>query len=437
MRLGAGGLDDAFVERLLFLSAQHARLLSDVRKMRVRAALLAENLRLAKTPAPLDAPVFVEHARRRETLRIASQRIKFPGAFRALAIGSAAALTLGAYAWLGGTPGTVSATIDGQATIQHQRTGLFGIAWRIPDGRTTHRDAAARVGDRITASSVLTLTYPDGSTTIVERGAQLQIAANGVALQRGAIEARVTPRRVGQARYEISGPAGMLTVKGTVLRAEAGDNGNLFVQTFEGLVSARNDVREVEIGTGEQTLLRKGDAPVVDLQIPRIVLPGHSSRRLLTNQRSVPFSARIVPNGVLMAIDQNGREVARFTADADGMIRTELTADERRPLRLRFLQEYANSSARSNLSEAIEIVYDQAAPTLQVNAFNRNGDAVTISGRARATDALTINGTAVMPGADGAFSLTLSLPARASEIEILSRDAAGNVTRVIQAVTER
>jgi hypothetical protein len=434
MRLGAGGLDDAFVERLLFLSAQHARLLSDVRKMRVRAALLAENLRLAKTPAPLDAPVFVEHARRRETLRIASERVKMPGIFQALAFSAAAALAVGAYAWLGGTPGQTSATIDGQATIQRQRTGAFGLTWRIPDSQSAHRAAAAGVGDRITANSVLTLTYPDGSTTVVERGAQLQIEANGVALQRGALEARVTPRGANQARYEINSSAGTLIVKGTVLRAQAVEGGALLVQTIEGLVAARNDVREVNIGAGEQTLLRKGDAPVVDLQIPRIALPGNSNRRLLTNQRGVPFSARIVPNGALMAIDQNGREVARFTADADGVIRTELTADERRPLRLRFLQEYANGSARSNLSEAVEIVYDQAAPALQVNAYNRTGDKITISGRARANDALTINGTAVTPDADGAFSLTLILPAQKSDIEILSRDAAGNVVRVVQSV---
>jgi hypothetical protein len=434
MRFGARGLDDAYLERLLFLSAQQARLLSDVRKMRVRAALLAENLRLAKSPAPANAPVFVEDARRREAVRTAATRVQRPWLFRSLAIPAAATLTIGAYAWLGGQPGPARATIDGSAIIHRHRTGLLGITWRIPDSHTMHASTAARVGDRITASSALTLTYPDGTVTRIERGTELVIEVDGVALQRGAIEAQVTPRQSGQPRYAINSPAGTLTVKGTTFRAETTASGALLLQTFEGVVSARNEIGEAAIRTGEQVMLRKGDAPIVALQVPRLTLPGRSSRRLLTNDRKVPFSARIVPKGALIAIDQSGREIARFTADAQGAIETALTADERRPLRVRFLQEYADASARSQLSDPLEIVFDQSAPALQVNPYQRSGDAFVISGQARTSDTLTINGAAIKLDSVGAFTHTLALATGQTQIEVISRDAAGTVTRIVQDV---
>jgi hypothetical protein len=95
-------------------------------------------------------------------------------------------------------------------------------------------------------------------------------------------------------------------------------------------------------------MLKRGmsTVPVPELQAPRIVLTTSASGE-------VSFNARIVPGGVLIAIDASGREVARFQADTAGLAVGECKMDRDAASGLRFYQEDANSVRRSGLSAII------------------------------------------------------------------------------------
>jgi hypothetical protein len=436
MKTGTGVLDDAFIERLLLLSAEHVRVLSDVRKMRVRAALLAENLRLARTPVPHTAPVFVALERRQNSIFRNPRRFLMSVIVGPLTVATAAIGLISGYALLGGSHGTATATISGTAAITEQRAGIFGTQWQLPRNAANHAATTIGVGDLIVASSPITITFGDGSTSVAESGARFIVLDNGFALQSGAVNSQITKRAPEQSRFVVESASGSVTVKGTEFRVEVGPSANMTVTTFEGIVSARNDISEVDVQTGELVQLRRGSRPATKLQIPRLSLLTRDQKTLLTNVPDIDFNARIIPDGKLIAIDASGREYARFVADARGVIASRLTLQTQGRIRLRFIQEDASGSRRSDVSDQLEAEFDPRAFTLRVTQAKRTGNSIMVSGTTSPDSALTINGTPVKLKSDGAFMHVLTATASQSELVIISTDSLGNATRVIQVLDQ-
>ncbi len=352
-----------------------------------------------------------------------------------LAVSAAAVGLIAGYALLGGTHGPALGTLTGEAAITEQRFGMFGLQWSLPRSNSTHVANPVNSGDTIVASTPITITFNDGSQSVAEAGSRFVLRENGIALQSGAIDSRIAKRAPDQ-RFVIESDSGSVTVKGTEFRVEIGAAANMTVTTFEGVVSARNDVSEIDITTGELAQLQRGAKPMTKLQVPRLSLLTRDQKTLVTNVPSIEFNARIVPNGKLIAIDASGREYARFVADMYGNIATQIKLQAPGRLKLRFIQEDASGSRRSDVSDQLESEFDPAAFTLRVTQAKRTGNAVVVMGAASPDSKVTIQGAPVTVSAAGMFSHTIGLAAGQSEIEIISIDPAGNATRLIQVLDQ-
>lgn len=431
MKMGVGGIDDAWLERLLIASGERVRLLSEARKMRIRAALLAENTRLAQTLRRVSNTA-TPPARRGGILSV----IFSPVTIRSLSVVGAFVIALSGYTLFGGARMSPAATLSGGGTISEKRVGPLGVSWQLSRSQTGYSGETVRMGDTIAASGPVTVTFADGSQTIAGAGAQFSILddGNGVVLHSGAIANTVTPRAADQPRFVVQSDAGLITVKGTEFTVESNGVDRIQLKTNEGVVAAKNDVQEVDVVAGEQLQLTRGEPLVTELQVPRLSLTRAGQRRLITNSPKLAFAARIVPNGTLIAIDAAGSEYARYTADAKGVINGEIAFEQEGRITLRFLQEDAAAARRSQLSDPLEAEYNTDAFTLRLNALQRSGDSVTISGLADSAARVTVNGTPVTVQSDGSFTLTFALASGQKDIEIVSIDAGGNATTVLQSV---
>lgn len=430
MKMGVGGIDDAWLERLLSASGERVRLLSEARKMRIRAALLAENTRLAQTLRRVSSPVT-------PPVRRGIVSVLFsPAAIRSLSVVGAFVIALSGYTLFGGARMGPAATLAGGGTISEKRTGPLGISWQLSRSQDGYAGETVRMGDTIAASGPVTVTFADGSQTIASAGTQFSILedGNGVVLHSGAIANTVTPRAADQPRFMVQSDAGLITVKGTEFIVESNGVDRIQLKTNEGVVAAKNDVQEVDVVAGEQLQLMRGEPLVTELQVPRLSLTRAGQRRLITNTPKLAFAARIVPNGTLIAIDAGGREYARYTADAKGAINGEIVFEQEGRVTLRFLQEDASAARRSQLSDPLEAEFNTDAFTLRLNALQRSGNSATISGLADSAARVTVNGTPVTVQNDGSFALTVTLVSGQKDIEIVSIDAGGNATTVLQSV---
>jgi FecR protein/Glucodextranase, domain B len=431
--------DDAFVERLLVASGRAVRPLSAARRERILSALLTENTRLAHMRATIarrvaiaPAPIYDEPG---ESWWDVLTGLFTSKLVRPLAGVTALMLCFTAYVIFLGTPGGSAATLSGRAVVSEARSGL-GQTWRLTRGEHLHADAALRKGDEVLAVSPITITFADGTSTAALAGSRLIVLDNGagVRLLSGAIESRVTPRKQGEPRFLIESAAGLITVKGTVFRVAVNDTaGAMDIATDEGVVEASNDRQRVDVSAGEQLRIARGQPLITELQVPRMSFGRQPQGRVVTNRSQVPFTANIVANGTLVAIDNSGAEVARFPANTQGRIDSAIQLREQGLTRLRFVQEGLDKR-RSRLSEALEIDYNQSAFTLRLNPLTREGGRISLSGITDPSSKLTVDNRSVAIGSDGSFSVTLSIADGQRQINITSIDANGNATTVLQVV---
>ena len=432
MTTGAGAWNDAQVERALVLSGKRIRLLSDARKMRIRAALLAENSRLSKLilrkPATRVRP-------RRSLLNQVLDAFS-PRMLRPLATLGTLILLGGSYVMLGGQRLSPTAALYGGAIVQEARQGPFGVTWYLSRGGQTYNGDSARLGDDIVTSSPLTLTYSDGSQIVAQTGAHFHILenGNGVVLTSGRISSAITPRQPGQPRFVVQSEAGLITVKGTQFDLDMQPGVALVLRTEEGVVSAKNDKQEIDVSTGEELEIKPGEALVSKLQVPRLSIAQPGRQRIVSNRADIGFAARIVPEGVLIAIGKDGREFARFTANSAGQINEKLVVPAEGRVLLQFLQESPDGKRRSALSEPLDIEYNSQAFTLRVDSLRRDGQRVTITGNADPGSTVTVDGVGVTVGADGAFAHAFTIRSGQSQVEIVSTDSDNGSTKLLQSI---
>lgn len=148
-------------------------------------------------------------------------------------------------------------------------------------GTVTYQGRPARVGDRLTSpgqqistgrqssavlavdSNIATINVAE-LTTVQVQG--LSIAANGGRVTRLSVprgQARVQARRLSNpnSRLEISSPAGVTGVRGTVFGVGVSPNGKTGVSTREGAVATTAAGRTVTVNGGYSSLVFPGNPP--------------------------------------------------------------------------------------------------------------------------------------------------------------------------------
>jgi hypothetical protein len=437
MTLGAGAFDDARVERLLMLSGKRVRLLAGDRLLRVRAALIAENSRLARAARRVPAPSAQPLANATQAARLYTLPPYAPAALRALAAGAFSAALVCGYIYFGGARASHTGTLSGDAIILESRTGLFGWTWQMARGKQSMTDAVLRLGDEIVASTPLTLKLKDGVEIVAQTGAHLSIHASGdgLTLHTGVISGVIAPANGRGAAFTISHIAGTAVIKEARFDADANER-VLNVIVHQGGAVVRNDRQQIEVVTGEQTRVEPGEALVAGLRTPRVIMPESARRELISASPTALFDARISPNGTLIALDQNGAEYGRYQANSSGLVRGEITFDKPGRLALRFLQEDSNGARRSALSGSVEIEYDPAALMLSVNRAyrDRERNQIVIAGVTKPGARITVNGADVPVDAGGRFETRIAAQAALRAIEIVATGDAGAPMRVMQLV---
>ncbi len=431
MTLGAGMLDDARIERLLMLSGKRVRLLADEQLLRVRAALIAENSRLASAArrvASSDAQTTSDKPVNATQL---AQPPYTKSLLRTFAAAAFSAALVCAYIIFGGARASVTGTLSGEAIILETRTGLFGWTWQMARGKHSMTDAALRLGDEIVASTPLRLKLTDGVELVAEPGAHFKVLAsgNGLHLHRGVINGSVAPG----AGFTLSHAAGSMTSKDARFSVDA-DARMFSVAVHQGSVIARNDRQRIDVVTGEYARVMAGEALFPELQTPRVLMPEDPQHQLLSASSKAAFDARISPNGTLIALDKNGSEFGRYQADVNGLVRGEIAFDRPGRLALRFLQEDSNAARRSALSDPLEITYDPAALLLRVTRARRDRDQIMITGATSPGAQIRVNGVEATVAADGRFEARVAAQPNSHAVEIIATDRSGAQMRVLQMV---
>ena len=148
-------------------------------------------------------------------------------------------------------------------------------------GTVTYQGRPARVGDRLISpgqqistgrqssavlavdSGIATINVAE-LTTVQVQG--LSIAANGgrvtrLSVPRGQARVQARPLTNPNSRLEISSPAGVTGVRGTVFGVGIGPNGKTGVATLEGAVVTTAAGRSVTVNRGYSSLVFPGNAP--------------------------------------------------------------------------------------------------------------------------------------------------------------------------------
>lgn len=148
-------------------------------------------------------------------------------------------------------------------------------------GSVTYQGRAARVGDRLTRSGQQISTGRQSSAVLaVDSGIArinvaelttvqvqaLSINASGGRITRLSVprgQARVQATRLNNpsSRLEISSPAGVTGVRGTVFGVGIGPNGKTGVATLEGAVATTANGRTVTVNGGYSSIVFPGNAP--------------------------------------------------------------------------------------------------------------------------------------------------------------------------------
>jgi hypothetical protein len=423
----ASWANDVFTERVLVESGRRTMTLSDARKAEVLKSLLAEAARIqaASAPSTRSRPGWLDGLARLFSPRLVS----------ALGAVATLALVLTGYVLYGGVQAPANANLNGVAAVSEQRRGVFGLSWSIARQPEGYGAYALHHGDDIVAVTPVTITFADGSQTVAAPGTRLSLLTDGggVALIRGEIANSITPSADGSIKFRVESATGTIEVKGTEFRVRTEADASVMQFTDEGLVGVKTDTAEIDVQTGEQTRLQNGLAPVAQLQIPRVSFETRVAGRVLSEQAIVPFSTRIFPGATLIVVDAITQEpFAHYVADADGLIKDALPPILSKAS-LRFSQS-AVDGRTSDVSEPVEIVVDETAPTLGVSKVQRDGDEIRIVGRTELGATVRVNDAVVTVKPDGSFEATVTAPAGMTAITIAATDAAGNTTSIVQTL---
>jgi hypothetical protein len=419
--------DDVFTEHVLAESGRRTITLSEARRVEILRVLLAEAARIqaANARAVRSHPRWLNSLARLFTPRLVG------------ALGATATLTLilTSYVLYGGVQAPANANLSGIAAVSEQRRGAFGLSWSIARQPEGYASYALHHGDDVVAVTPVTITFADGSQTVAAPGTRLSLLPDGggVALIRGEITNSIISSTDGSIKFRVESATGTIAVKGTEFRVRTEADASVMHFTDKGLVGVRNDTAEIDVRTGEQTRLQNGVPPVAELQVPRVSFGTRVAGRVLSEQPNVHFNTRIFPGAELVVEDAVTNEpFARFVADAEGLIEDMLPPIMSKAS-LRFHQ-VSNDGRTSSMSEPVEIVVDDMAPTLGVSKVQRDGNEIRIVGRTELGATVRVNDAVVKVKPDGSFEATVTVPSSMTAIMIASTDAAGNTTSIVQTL---
>jgi hypothetical protein len=296
--------DEARVDQVLLASAEATPLINAARRAAVREALAAENARLAADEmagAPHKPSLW--------------ERLRFlvnPRVVTAM-FGTLAALVLVfAYFLLGGTRTAMVARADGSFSLAEARQGVLGLQWQVPRTFAGASEADIHVGDLVIATTPVTITFADGTQAIAGVGSQLRMLPNqAVELVAGEMVATTSEQTE---RFMVQSIGATFIVTDATFRVTVDETGNVTQYTDAGRVVAMTPQKSLEVLAGEQANVLKDSVPVKGLQPP--VVAGQKNE-----DGSMGFTARTLMSSTVVLLDsQTGNELARFTADENGIV---------------------------------------------------------------------------------------------------------------------
>ncbi len=300
----ANAWDEARIDQALVASAQAVTLISESRRASVRAALAAENARLAaaeKAIAPA-TPTFWERLNHLFNRRVLA------GMVSALA---AIALVF-AYLLLGGTRTAMVARADGSFSLAETRQGVLGLQWQVPRTFAGASEADIHVGDLVIATTPVTITFTDGTQAIAGVGSQLRMLPNqAVELVAGEMVASTSHETE---KFTVQSIGATFVVTDATFRVKVDETGNVTQFTDAGRVVAMTPAKSLEVLAGEQANVLKDSVPVKKLQPP--VVAGQKN-----DDGSVEFTARTLMSSTVVLLNpQTGDVLASFKADENGIV---------------------------------------------------------------------------------------------------------------------
>lgn len=296
--------DEARVEQALLASAQVVPTINETRRLSVREALVTENARLAaqeKASAPA-----------KPSLWDRLQHLFNPRTLTAMAGTLAALIFAVAYFLLGGTQSPVVARAEGSFALAEQRQGVLGLQWQLPRTYAGVSDADIHVGDLVIATTPVTITFADGTQAIAGVGSQLRMLPNqAVELVAGEMVASTSEQTE---KFMVQSIGATFVVTDATFRVKVDETGNVSQFTDAGRVVAMTTAKSLEVLAGEQASVLKDGVPVKGLQPP--VVAGQKK-----DDGTVEFTARTLMSSTVVLLDsQTGNELARFTADENGIV---------------------------------------------------------------------------------------------------------------------
>lgn len=354
------------------------------------------------------------------------------------AIAAAVAFAFAAYVLVGGTPGPgyITAESNGAYVVRQRRTALI-FSWldvsTVPGGISTLGG-----GDVVAASQPLTLTFPDGTVSVLQGGTEVALLLNrpGFELRRGEAESSIGPAaqtREDGAKFSVVTRRGTYLDQGTVFRTRSSDDDD-FIGTDEGEVAAgvqtrSGDLLNAQVRSREELVVPNNLTRLeVQLQAPRVRIVAFDGTLVapgaVTASPKVTVTGLAFPGGVLDVT--GGIAPAQAIVGANGRFALSLGLPEGE-VKLRLTIRAGDGRSRS-ADVAFDV--DSIPPALSFLARAVPGNRVAYLGQTEPGATVTVEGAKIEVGPSGAFAGELALPA-GGQIIALAADRAGNVTSAV------
>lgn len=194
--------------------------------------------------------------------------------------------------------------------------------------------------------------------------------------------------------------------------------------TFSAVVALVEGENKIKV-VAENHLTNQAEVEITvqaDRQAPVLAL-SEPAENLLTNSSKVTVAGTVNKTVASLTVQGSAVSVA-----GDGSFSTTLTL----PDGTHDIIVAAKDPAGNQSTVTRKVSVDTTAPSLTVAyegaTVHTNQESYTVTGSVEAGVALTVNGTAVTPAADGSFSHAVTLAKGTNEVSVEAKDAAGNST---------
>jgi hypothetical protein len=373
------------------------------------------------------------------------------GAIFLLALFSAAYILFGGRSFTPEIQARLGSTGNGAGVqIAAAHYGPLGLTWQLPlpfYGET----AMLSIGDEIQTndSTSLTLTFPNGSTSIVAPNAVVRIDSLSpviVNVKQGELSNSVKHADApGAIAFEVLTNRARYTVRGTAFSVHVGSALDQ-IKTTEGQVAVTTPKNTQTVSQGQQADVSSA---------------GTITRQLLPPDLTLTLSSRqIVQQGATVATNVRQAELRVHTAPG-ARVEVFVRTSGQAPIKLATAQAGPTGDAISNIalpspdgqyelfaratddaepgispaaSRPIVIQVDRTSPSLFKRLEPASSMVTTsplqIVGQVEPGTRMTVNGMPAVVQTDGSFSVELQLQSGSNAIRFIITDAAGNVLRI-------